>query len=305
MQSFAEQLSAMRKEHHITQEQLAQELNISRTTISRWESGKALPDIEIIKRLSQILNYNFFSVEDVSEEQSAAEPETPVPETPVPEGTGSDAQPKQVNHLVWTLTIGCLCLLVLCLILLVELNGKSSDEPLKVSERMAESQATQNPTVTPNGVGVTAQSPTEKPAPTDSPSGTAAAEIVITPSDEVAYLDIIAVEEGIPVYGWHVDFLFENRSAIPFTIEKIVGNYYDNDTLCAVIPVRYRDLRPHMKHDKLLNTDGPLEWSFSSDQLYMTHMICTIYGTDDNGNKLEVSTTVQYSQISADVAEGP
>ncbi|MBQ3156063.1 MAG: helix-turn-helix transcriptional regulator [Clostridia bacterium] len=39
MQTFAEQLNAVRKEHHITQEQLAQELNVSRTTISRWESG--------------------------------------------------------------------------------------------------------------------------------------------------------------------------------------------------------------------------------------------------------------------------
>lgn len=60
-----------------------------------------------------------------------------------------------------------------------------------------------------------------------------------------------------------------------------------------------------MKNEKLLNTDGALEWSFSSDQQYMTHMICTIYGTDDNGNKIEVSAAVQYSQVSADVAEGP
>ena len=39
MQTFAEQLNAVRKERHITQEQLAQEMSVSRTTISRWESG--------------------------------------------------------------------------------------------------------------------------------------------------------------------------------------------------------------------------------------------------------------------------
>lgn len=73
MQTFAEQLNAMRKERHITQEQLAQELNVSRTTISRWESGKVLPDIETIKQLSQVLNYNFFTVEGFAEEHQKAE----------------------------------------------------------------------------------------------------------------------------------------------------------------------------------------------------------------------------------------
>ena len=300
MPTFAEQLSAMRKEHHITQEQLAQELNISRTTISRWESGKVLPDIESIKRLSQILNYNFFSVTGVSAEQSAAKMEIPVPV-----GVGSGEKSGRINRHVRTLAIGCLCLLVLCVILLVCLIQKPSAEPLKDREHVAAPYAVQNPTVTPNEAADSAQSLAEDPAPTASPSGTATADIVITPSDEVAYLDIIAVEDGTPVYGWHVDFLFENRSDIPFAIEKIVGYYYENDTLHAVIPVRYKDLRPHMKHDKLLNTDGPFEWSYSSDQRYMTHMICTIYGTDDNGNKIEVSTTVQYSQTSADAAEGP
>ncbi len=79
MQTFAEQLNAMRKERHITQEQLAQELNVSRTTISRWESGKVLPDIETIKQLSQVLNYNFFTVEGFAEEHQLAEAEEQKP----------------------------------------------------------------------------------------------------------------------------------------------------------------------------------------------------------------------------------
>ena len=61
MQTFAQQLNELRKERHITQEQLAQEMNVSRTTISRWEKGIMIPDIDTIKRLSQVLNYNFFA----------------------------------------------------------------------------------------------------------------------------------------------------------------------------------------------------------------------------------------------------
>lgn len=307
MQTFAEQLNAMRKERHITQEQLAQELNVSRTTISRWESGKVLPDIETIKRLSQVLNYNFFAVEGQVQVQSVPTMAPPVPE----EIERRDMQPIRKNHFVWMLAIGCLCLLVICFILLFEVMRSSSDKPAANRQMKAEIQSTQPPTAesvsgeTNNATPENTQHPAMEPATTEPLSVRGAADIVITPSDTVAYLDIIAVEEGAPVYGWHVDFLFENRSAVPFTIEKIVGYYYENDTLCAVLPVRYKDLRPHMKNDKLRNTDGTLEWSFSSDQKNMTHMICTIYGIDDNGNEIEVSTTVQYSQVSADVAEGP
>lgn len=62
MQSFAEQLNAVRKQRNITQEQLAERMNVSRTTISRWESGKIMPDLDTIRLLSQLLDYNFFSM---------------------------------------------------------------------------------------------------------------------------------------------------------------------------------------------------------------------------------------------------
>lgn len=57
MPTFAEELKAARKEGHITQEQLAKAMSVSRSAISHWENGDAIPDIETIKRLSQILNY--------------------------------------------------------------------------------------------------------------------------------------------------------------------------------------------------------------------------------------------------------
>ena len=71
MQSFAEQLNAVRKQRNITQEQLAERMNVSRTTISRWESGKIMPDLDTIRLLSQLLDYNFFSYEDTPAEEPA------------------------------------------------------------------------------------------------------------------------------------------------------------------------------------------------------------------------------------------
>ena len=75
MVSFARQLNAVRKKHGITQDQLAQALNISRTTVSRWETGRILPDIETIKLLCKVLDYNFFSVNEISNEETVRESE--------------------------------------------------------------------------------------------------------------------------------------------------------------------------------------------------------------------------------------
>lgn len=59
MMTFPEQLLAARKASGLTQEQLAEQMNVSRPMISHWETGRSLPDLESVKRLSQILEYNF------------------------------------------------------------------------------------------------------------------------------------------------------------------------------------------------------------------------------------------------------
>lgn len=66
VESFGTQLSNVRRAKGLTQEQLAERLAVSRTNISRWESGKLMPDLDTIKRLSQILEFNFFTVEGLS-----------------------------------------------------------------------------------------------------------------------------------------------------------------------------------------------------------------------------------------------
>lgn len=54
---FNEKLQKLRKKNGLTQEQLAGQLYVSRTAISKWESGKGYPNIESLKCLSK-----FFSV---------------------------------------------------------------------------------------------------------------------------------------------------------------------------------------------------------------------------------------------------
>ncbi|MCI9597395.1 MAG: helix-turn-helix domain-containing protein [Firmicutes bacterium] len=46
-------LKALRKEKNITQEALAETLNVSSRTVSRWETGSNMPDISLLVELSE------------------------------------------------------------------------------------------------------------------------------------------------------------------------------------------------------------------------------------------------------------
>lgn len=54
---FNEKLQELRKQRGLTQEQLAEHLYVSRTAISKWESGRGFPNIESLREISK-----FFAV---------------------------------------------------------------------------------------------------------------------------------------------------------------------------------------------------------------------------------------------------
>ena len=54
---FGEKLQQLRKDKGLTQEELAEALFVSRTAVSKWESGRGYPNIDSLKEISK-----FFSV---------------------------------------------------------------------------------------------------------------------------------------------------------------------------------------------------------------------------------------------------
>ena len=50
---FNEKLQELRKARGLTQEELARELFVSRTAISKWESGRGYPNIDSLKEISR------------------------------------------------------------------------------------------------------------------------------------------------------------------------------------------------------------------------------------------------------------
>ncbi len=52
--SFAENLVELRKYHDFSQEELADMIGVSRQTLSKYETGESLPDIEKCKHLANV-----------------------------------------------------------------------------------------------------------------------------------------------------------------------------------------------------------------------------------------------------------
>lgn len=71
--SFGENLRTIRKERNITQEELAEMMEVSRQAISKWESDQGYPETEKLIILSQKLN---ISIDYLVNEKSNTEPDS-------------------------------------------------------------------------------------------------------------------------------------------------------------------------------------------------------------------------------------
>ena len=79
--AFSENLQYIRSREHITQEQLAEQLDVSRQSVSKWENNSATPELDKLIRMSQLFG--------VSLDELAGLAQAP---KPTPPDTGADAK---------------------------------------------------------------------------------------------------------------------------------------------------------------------------------------------------------------------
>ena len=60
---FAQRLLQLRKQKGLTQEQLAQNLGVTRVAVSLWETGKREPDLEMLRKMANTFEV---SIDDLS-----------------------------------------------------------------------------------------------------------------------------------------------------------------------------------------------------------------------------------------------
>lgn len=67
--SFSQKLKTLRKREGLSQEKLAEELNVSRQAVSKWESGHSYPEIDKLIVLSDLFKISLDDlVKDKNEE---------------------------------------------------------------------------------------------------------------------------------------------------------------------------------------------------------------------------------------------
>ena len=74
-------LASLRKENNLTQEDIAEKLNVNVKSVSRWENGRNLPDPSIMKEICKIYNVSInelFNGEKVKKSNKKEESETTV-----------------------------------------------------------------------------------------------------------------------------------------------------------------------------------------------------------------------------------
>ena len=72
---FNEKLQELRKRKGLTQEELAEVLYVSRTAISKWESGRGYPGIDSLKRISEYFSVSLDELLSSEELLTAAQEE--------------------------------------------------------------------------------------------------------------------------------------------------------------------------------------------------------------------------------------
>lgn len=65
--TFGEKLKEARKRSSLSQEQLAETLNISRSAVAKWENNIGIPDVSNLKSISKLLNISIDSLLDEDE----------------------------------------------------------------------------------------------------------------------------------------------------------------------------------------------------------------------------------------------
>jgi len=121
--NFGEFLKSLRKQHHMTQTELAELLNVTTASVSKWETGKNLPSYDILDKICELFHLSHnelhnpafaFSNSNSNEDIEIASPEEVPPSTQIkPFGNRSKMLLVALGSFIAGIAITCLLFLLL------------------------------------------------------------------------------------------------------------------------------------------------------------------------------------------------
>ena len=248
MIALEEQLANARKAAGLTQEQLAEEMHVSRQTVSHWETGRAVPGAEDLAHLKSLLN-----LQEDAEEKKPARVFKPV-------------------MLVIPLLIAAIGLCIGCAVFQQQ---PAAPEPSVTAEPQITLPAPSYEPVLP------ADFPLDwylHPALNSEPS---AAYVELVPHKTPVRLMQVAIS---PDPCWEVGFDIIEQNGVSFTIEKITLIHFaaDGSRLASEV---YAARELHEFINDVL-ADGSISMWNNLTSLYDAAYYCmAVEGTDEHGNK--------------------
>ncbi len=120
--AFKEKLTTLRKEHGLSQEEMAKKLGVSRQAVSKWERGAALPSAENLAAVSGLFHMPMELLLALDEQAAGQAERTVGPEQAVQDheplyGKGEDimaAKTTSVGNIFGKILLGILALFTLC-----------------------------------------------------------------------------------------------------------------------------------------------------------------------------------------------
>ena len=123
-------LKELRKERNMTQQQLAEQLNVSTRTVSRWETGTNMPDISVLVELAEF--YDVSIPEIIDGERKSGKMEE-IKETALKLSDYAEAVNEKIKGRLFWLTIAALIGMIAFMV--IEIAGL--DTPDSIYEKIA------------------------------------------------------------------------------------------------------------------------------------------------------------------------
>ena len=118
-------LQELRKEKELTQEQLAEQLGVARRTVSRWETGNNMPDLDILVELSDLYSVDLREI--LSGERKSETMDQELKETVLQVADySSEEKNKMLRRMHWLFIVG---LIGFAAFLVITLMGLEATAP--------------------------------------------------------------------------------------------------------------------------------------------------------------------------------
>lgn len=123
-------LQELRKEKGLTQEQLAENLYVARRTVSRWETGSNMPDLDVLVQLADLYDVNLRELLDGERKDEEMDKETK--DTVLKVAEYSNAKQQHITRVVLVFfVLGIVALAVNLAMDVLEIGGTSATEFVK------------------------------------------------------------------------------------------------------------------------------------------------------------------------------